>query len=80
MTAILAICYLVVMLAGTLVVFVRDPLPQSMVVSVYGMLLVILFITLQAPDVALSELVIGAVMYPLMVLLAIAKIRGKGAE
>ncbi len=66
--------------AGAGVVATRDPLPQSMVASLYGMLLSILFMVLQAPDVALSEIVVGAVAYPLMVMLTVTKAYGKGAE
>ncbi len=76
----LIIIYLIVVILGTGVVFTRDPLPQSIVTSVYGLSLGILFLALQAPDVALSEIAIGAVMYPLMVILALAKTRGKGAK
>jgi uncharacterized MnhB-related membrane protein len=55
---------------------VRDPLRQAMVASFFGILLAILFFVLQAPDVALSEIVVGAVALPLMVLLSLAKVRG----
>ncbi len=65
--------FLVVM--GTAVVLTRDPLPQALVLSVFGMLLSLLFLALQAPDVALSETVIGAVTVPLMIVLALAKVR-----
>jgi energy-converting hydrogenase B subunit D len=61
---------------GTVVVATRDPLRQAMVASLFGILLAILFFVLQAPDVALSEIVVGAVALPLMILLALAKIRG----
>jgi len=61
---------------GTCVVAVRDPLRQAMVASLFGILLAILFFVLQAPDVALSEIVVGAVALPLMILLSLAKIRG----
>ena len=61
---------------GTVVVATRDPLRQAMVASLFGILLAILFFGLQAPDVALSEIVVGAVALPLMILLALAKIRG----
>jgi uncharacterized MnhB-related membrane protein len=64
---------------GTAVVAVRDPLRQAMVASLFGILLAILFFVLQAPDVALSEIVVGAVALPLMILLSLAKIRGGGA-
>jgi len=65
-----------VALGGLGVVLTRDPLRQAVVVSVYGLLLALLFFTFQAPDVALSALVIGAVILPLMILLALAKVRG----
>ncbi len=72
--------YLLVAAAGIGVVATRDPLAQAVVVSVYGILLSILFLVLQGPDVALSELVIGGAAYPLMVLTAVAKTSSKGAE
>jgi uncharacterized MnhB-related membrane protein len=53
----------------------RDPVRQAVVVSLYGLTLGILFFAFQAPDVALSNIVIGAVAMPTMILLAIAKTR-----
>jgi uncharacterized MnhB-related membrane protein len=64
---------------GTAVVLTHDPLTQAIVASFYGLVLGILFLVFQAPDVALSQIVIGAVALPLMILLALAKVRG-GAE
>jgi energy-converting hydrogenase B subunit D len=58
------------------VVLARDPLRQAMVASIYGLLLGILFFVFQAPDVALSQTVVGAVALPMMMLLALAKVRG----
>lgn len=63
--------------AGTAVVFTRQPSRQTIGISFYGGLLAIMFFLFQAPDVALSQLVIGAVALPLMVLLALAKIRAE---
>jgi energy-converting hydrogenase B subunit D len=57
-------------------VLARDPLRQAMLASIYGLVLGILFFVWQAPDVALSQTVVGAVALPLMVLLALAKMRG----
>jgi energy-converting hydrogenase B subunit D len=57
-------------------VLARDPLRQAMVTSIYGLVLGILFFVFQAPDVALSQTVVGAVALPLMILLALAKVRG----
>jgi energy-converting hydrogenase B subunit D len=61
---------------GTSVVLARDPLRQAMVASIYGLMLGILFFLFQAPDVALSQTVVGAVALPMMILLALAKVRG----
>ncbi|WP_296370354.1 DUF4040 domain-containing protein [Pseudonocardia sp.] len=62
---------------GTAVVVTREPVHQAIVLSVFGLVLATLFVVLQAPDVGLSQLVIGAAVLPLMVLLAIAKVRGR---
>jgi energy-converting hydrogenase B subunit D len=56
-------------------VLTRDPLRQTVTTSVYGLLLVILFVVLQAPDVALSMLVVSSVASPLIVLIAISRTR-----
>jgi energy-converting hydrogenase B subunit D len=61
---------------ATCVVMARDPLRQAMVASIYGLILGILFFVFQAPDVALSQTAVGAVALPLMILLALAKVRG----
>jgi energy-converting hydrogenase B subunit D len=76
MTGLQTVILLLVAAGGTCVVAVRDPLRQAMVASFFGILLGILFFVLQAPDVALSEIVVGAVALPLMILLSLAKIRG----
>jgi energy-converting hydrogenase B subunit D len=60
---------------GTAVVLVRDPLRQAMVVGVYGFVLAVLFFVFQAPDVALSQIVIATVGLPVMILLALSKLR-----
>jgi energy-converting hydrogenase B subunit D len=64
-----------VAVCGTCVVLARDPLRQALMASLYGLVLGILFFVFQAPDVALSQTVVGAVALPLMILLALAKIR-----
>ena len=69
-----------VALAGTVVVFTREPLRQAMVVGVYGFALAILFFVFQAPDVALSQIAVSTVALPVMILLAVAKIREHEAE
>jgi energy-converting hydrogenase B subunit D len=59
------------------VVMTRDPLRQSLVGGLYGLTLAVLFMVLQAPDVALSELVVSSVALPFILLTALAKIRGR---
>jgi uncharacterized MnhB-related membrane protein len=75
MDSLLTVAFVMVALAGAAVVVVRDPLEQSIVVGFFGLLLSLLFTLLQAPDVALSEMVVGAVAVPLMVLITVAKTR-----
>lgn len=66
---------LLVAIGAWLVVAARDPTRQAVVASLYGLTLGILFFSFQAPDVALSNIVIGAVAMPTIILLAIAKTR-----
>jgi energy-converting hydrogenase B subunit D len=75
MTALQAVCLLVVAAVGTLVVATRDPLRQAAVAGIFGLALAALFLSVQAPDVALSQITIGAIVVPVLVLLAMAKIR-----
>jgi len=64
-----------VALGATAVVFARDPLRQIVVNGIYGLLLVVLFVVLQAPDVALSMLAVTTIAYPLVVLAAVTRLR-----
>lgn len=74
--SILQVVILVLVAAGALaVVRARDRVRQVLLLSTYGALLAVLFFTFQAPDVTLSELTVGAVVLPLILLLAISKIR-----
>ena len=61
--------------AGTLVVLIRQPARQAIMVSAYGLVLAALFFSVQAPDVALSAIAVGAVALPMMILLTLAKVR-----
>ncbi|HEX4226762.1 MAG TPA: DUF4040 domain-containing protein [Pseudonocardiaceae bacterium] len=64
-----------VAVGGTVVVFTRSPARQAITLSVYGVLLSVLFLLLAAPDVALSQVAIGSAVVPLMVLLALRTVR-----
>jgi energy-converting hydrogenase B subunit D len=65
---------------GALTVITREPTHQAIVGGVFGLLLAALFYAVQAPDVALSELGVAGAAVPIMVLLAIAKIRAQDAQ
>jgi hypothetical protein len=58
----------------------RNPRRQVIVNGVYGLSLALLFVILQAPDVALSMLVVNTVAYPLVLLVAIGVIRHEEDE
>ena len=57
--------------AALAVVLTTDLLRVAMLASFYTLTLVILFLLLQAPDVALSELVVGTIAYPVVLVVAI---------
>ncbi len=71
---------LLVGIGGTGVVLTREPASQAVVVSFYGLLLSILFFVFQAPDVALSQIVVGSLALPLMILLALARVKKQGPK
>ena len=72
----LQVTVLVLIAVGaTAVVLIRRPVHQVLMLSVYGVLLAVLFLTFQAPDVALSALTVGAVALPIILLLTLAKTR-----
>ncbi|GFE26265.1 DUF4040 domain-containing protein [Streptomyces libani] len=73
----LLLALLLVAGAGTATVLVRDPVRQSFLLSLLGLALALVFLVLQAPDVALSQLAVGSALTPLMVLLSVRKVRRK---
>ena len=75
MNALLAVLFTGVGIVGWLTVITREPVRQAVMTGVLGLLLAALFFALQAPDVALSQIVIGSGAIPIMLLLAIGKIR-----
>ena len=75
MNALQVTVLVLVALGATAVVLIREHVHQVLVLSVYGVLLAVLFLVFQAPDVTLSELTVGAVALPIVLLLALAKIR-----
>ena len=75
MDALQTLVLIFVLISGTAVALTRKPVEQAVGLSFYGLLLALMFLVFQAPDVALSQIAVGAVALPLMILLALAKIR-----
>lgn len=75
MTGLQLAALIVVAVAGTAVVLTPEALRQAMVLAIYGLALSLLFFTFQAPDVALSEIVVSSVGLPVIILAALRKIR-----
>jgi len=73
MTALQIVALVLVAAAGSGVVLTREPLRQVIATGIFGLLLSVLFMVFQAPDVALSMIVVGSVALPAMLLLALAK-------
>ena len=71
----IAVALVWVAVSGTAVVLTRDPLRQAFVAGFFGLALAFLYLSLQAGDVALSQIVVGAIALPLIVLLCLAKVR-----
>jgi uncharacterized MnhB-related membrane protein len=79
-TVLQLIALVAVMVGGTAVVLTPEPLRQAMVLGIFGFALTLLFFTFQAPDVALSEIVVSGVGIPVIVLAALRKIRQQERE
>ena len=77
MVSLQLVTMLFVALGGLGVVLARDIVRQAIVFSIYGFALVLLFLVFQAPDVALSALVVSGIAYPLVLVAAIARVRAR---
>jgi uncharacterized MnhB-related membrane protein len=75
MTALLILALLLAAFAGAGVVLTRNPRRLVIALSINGLALAILFMTLQAPDVAYSEIAVGTAAVPLMFFAALVSIR-----
>jgi energy-converting hydrogenase B subunit D len=78
--AMIVVALLLVAAAATTAVLVRDPVRQALVLAVLGVVLAVLFTALQAPDVGLSQLAVGATLTPLLLLLSVRKVRRRGRK
>jgi energy-converting hydrogenase B subunit D len=75
MNLVVFIALTLVGLAGTAVVLSDRPERQAVTLSAFGLIMAVLFMALQAPDVALSQIGVGTAIVPLMVMLAVRKVR-----
>jgi uncharacterized MnhB-related membrane protein len=66
--------FLLVGISGTVVVLTQNLSRQILLLSLYGMLMSLLFVAISAVDVAFSELAVGAAALPLMLLVSIATV------
>jgi len=65
---------LLVAVGGLMVVITRDPRKQVYALGINGLILTLFFFVLQAPDVAISEVGVGAAIVPLLFLVALTAI------
>ena len=75
MNAVIVLALTIVGLLATVVVFTDRPDRQAVTLSAYGLSLALLFMALQAPDVSLSQIGVGTAIVPLMVMLAVRKVK-----
>jgi uncharacterized MnhB-related membrane protein len=74
-TPFIAAALTLVLLGGTATALTRDPTRQAVTLSIYGVLLGVLFLVLSAPDVALSQIAVGTAVVPLVVMLTIRRVQ-----
>ena len=79
MTAFSTFLMLLLAVSGLGVVRTRDVTEQIIALAFYGLVMALAFFFFQAPDVALSQIVVGAVALPLMVMLAISRMKFRNA-
>ena len=79
MTTLQAVVLIIVAASGTAVSLTRDPTRQVILTGLFGLALAVLFFVFQAPDVALSQIVVGSVALPAMVLLTLRELRRRAA-
>jgi uncharacterized MnhB-related membrane protein len=68
---------LLLAVSGFAVVKTRNTTEQVIALGFYGLVTALMFFVFQAPDVALSQITIGAVALPLMVMLAISRMKAR---
>ena len=74
-----AIAFALVIGGAFVVVLTRRPERQIIALALYGALLSVLFTSLKAPDVALSELAVGTLIIPFIIFVTLAKMQDPDA-
>ena len=75
MSILLTILLLLVAATGAGVALTRTPRRQVLAMAVNGLALSLLFMALQAPDVAFAELAVGTAALPVLFLIILASMR-----
>ena len=74
------LCLVGILATAILVVALRNLNGAVMALSALGTIMTLLFVVLGAPDVAHSEVVVGAIALPVLYLIAIGKTRADVAD
>lgn len=77
MSVLLAFLLLLTAASGAGVALTREPRRQVVALAANGFVLSLLFVSLQAPDVAFAEIAVGSAATPLLFLVALASMRMK---
>ena len=75
MSLLISLLLLMAAASGTGVALSRKPRHQVMAMAVNGLVLALLFMALQAPDVAFAELAVGTAGLPLLFLIVLASVK-----
>lgn len=66
-------------ISAFIIVRTDDVTNQLLALGFYGLLFALMFFVFQAPDVALSQIAVGAIALPLMIMLAITRMKHRAA-
>ena len=75
MSLLVSALLLLAAVTGTGVALSRSPLRQVMAMMANGLTLALLFMVLQAPDVAFAELAVGTAAVPLLFVVVLASVK-----
>lgn len=64
-------------IAAVSLLFIDDLLPSIIAMSIMGSFLALEFLLLKAPDVALAEAAVGAILTPIIFIVTLKKVKDK---